>query len=192
LRLLVVSQYFWPEDFRINDLVAELCDRGHEVTVLTGKPNYPEGKTFPGYERDPGKYSKYHGASVVRVPMTTRGSGRAQLMLNYLTYAAGAAVFGSSRLHGKTFDAILVFEPSPVTVGLPAIALKKRYDWPIAFWVLDQWPDTLSAVGAVKSSFLLGAVGRLVKFIYSRCDLILAPTKSLARRIAEIAPRSRV
>src|SRR5258706_14890207 len=78
---------------------------------------------------------------------------------------------------------MFVFQVSPVTVGLPAIALRRLRGWPIAFWVLDQWPETLFAVGAVKSKTVLRLVGRLVAFIYARCDLILAPAKNLVARL---------
>ena len=183
MRLLVITQYFWPEDFRINELVSELIRRGHEVTVLTGKPNYPDGKVFPEFVERPDRFSTYFGAHVLRVPMLSRGRGRVSLFLNYLSYALSTTVFGILRLQGKQFDAIFVFEPSPITVGLPAIALRRLRRWPVAFWVLDQWPEALSAMGVVKSRVGLALAARLVSFIYSRCDLILAPSKSLVSRI---------
>ena len=185
MRLLVISQYFWPEDFRVNDLVSELIRRGHDVTVLTGRPNYPGGKVFPEFRRHPEQFSTYQGAPIVRVPILPRGTGSIRLVLNYLSYAASATVFGISWMRGRQFDAIFVFEVSPVTVGLPAIALRRLYGWPVAFWVLDQWPETLSAVGAVKSKIALDLIGRLVSFIYRRCDVVLAPSKSLVATIRD-------
>ncbi len=185
MRLLIVSQYFWPESFRINDLVSELIRRGHDITVLTGKPNYPDGKFFPEFLEHPEKFSTYEGARIVRVPILPRGKGALRLVLNYLSYALSATLFGIFRLRGEHFDAIFVFEPSPVTVGLPAIALRHLKQWPIAFWVLDQWPETLSAVGAIKSKTTLRLIGRLVSFIYARCDLILAQSKSLVTQIGK-------
>ena len=183
MRLLVVTQYFWPEDFRINDLVSEFVRRGHDVTVLTGRPNYPSGRVFSEFREQPGQFSTYEGARIMRVPMLARGRGAICLALNYLSFALSATVFGVLRLRADHFDAVLVFEPSPVTVGLPAIALRGLKKWPIAFWVLDQWPETLSAVGVIKSRFALRLIGRLVSFIYSRCDLILVPSKSLVTGI---------
>lgn len=183
MRLLIVSQYFWPENFRINDLVSELIRRGHEVTVLTGKPNYPDGKVFPKFLENPENFLIYEGANIVRVPIWARGSGRASLFLNYLSYALSASLFGMFHLRDKQFDAIFVFEPSPVTVGLPAIMLRRFKRCPIAFWVLDQWPETLAAIGVVKSRVVLRLVGWLVSFIYARCDLILAQSKSLMTQI---------
>lgn len=187
MRLLVISQYFWPEDFRINELVSELSRRGHAITVLTGQPNYPDGRIFPAFAENPARYAEYGGARVHRVPMLPRGRGAAGLVLNYSTFALSATAFGLWRLRGERFDAIFVFEPSPVTVGLPAIALRCRHGWPIAFWVLDQWPETLAAVGVVKSKALLGMVGRLVSYIYRRCDVILAQSRTLVGEIRKYA-----
>ena len=184
MRILVVSQYFWPEDFRINELVAELSTRGHEITVLTGKPNYPDGKIFADFRKSPQRFASYAGARVVRLPMLPRGQGKLRLLLNYLTFALSASVVGVTRLAGGHFDAIFVFEPSPITVGIPAVALRALRGWPIAFWVLDQWPESLAAVGIVRSERLLAIVGRLVRFIYTRCDIILSPSRRLEPRIA--------
>jgi glycosyltransferase involved in cell wall biosynthesis len=174
---------FWPENFRINDLVGELVRRGHEVTVLTGVPNYPEGDTFPEFRAAPGRFSQYEGARVVRVPMVTRGRSRFRLMLNYASFALSATVVGAWKLRRRKFDAIFVYEPSPVTVGIPAVFLRWLKSAPVAFWVLDLWPETLSAVGAIRSRWMLRLVGSLVSFIYNRCDLILAQSRSFIASI---------
>jgi len=184
LRILVVSQVFWPESFRINDLATELAARGHNVTVLTGVPNYPEGRVFDAYAKNPAAFERLDGVEIVRVPIATRGSSRPRLMLNYLTFAVSAATIGAWRLRSRRFDAIFVFEPSPVTVGIPAVVLRALKKAPIAFWVLDLWPETLEAVGEVRSPLALRMVGRIVSFIYARCDLILAQSKSFIPRIA--------
>ncbi len=86
LNILVVTQYFWPENMRINDLVRDFTEKGHSVTVLTGVPNYPEGKVFEAYKSAPGKFTEYHGARIVRVPMIPRGKRSIQLILNYLSF----------------------------------------------------------------------------------------------------------
>ncbi len=193
MRLLVVTQYFWPENFRINDLVAELVRRGHQVTVLTGLPNYPDGKVFPQFRADPGCYSRYEGADVIRVPMTPRGKGSLRLVLNYLTFAASASVMGPWKLRGRQFDAVFAYEPSPITVGLPAAVMRAVKRAPMAFWVQDLWPETLQAIGVVRARAGLHAVGKLVAFIYKRCDLILAQSRSFIPQIQKYtAPASRV
>ncbi len=179
MRVLVVSQYFWPENFRVNDLCAELVKRGHEVTILTGKPNYPNGEVFKEFLNSPKSFAQYKGGKVVRVPMLARGKNSAfKLILNYLTFAFSATFIGAWKLKGKQFDIIFVFEPSPITVGLPAIFLKKLKSAPVVFWVLDLWPETLEAVGVIKSKHALNIVGWLVSFIYNQSDLVLGQSKA--------------
>lgn len=184
MRILVVSQYFWPENFRVNDLVKEWTQRGHEVTVLTGIPNYPAGKVFEEYRKQPGAFAEFEGAQVLRVPMLPRGTGGLRLMLNYLSFVAGACSFGPWRLRGKPVDVIFVFEPSPVTVGIPAVWLGKIKKAPVVFWALDLWPETLAAVGVVRSPRVLGWVGHLVRFIYNHCTLVLGQSRGFLGSIA--------
>lgn len=184
LRILVVSQYFWPENFRINDLVKEWLQRGHEVTVLTGIPNYPDGLVFEEYRREPESFSNFEGADIIRVPTMARGTGRLRLVLNYVSFALVASCFGLWRLRNKPADVIFVFEPSPVTVGLPAVWLSKIKRAPIIFWVLDIWPETLAALGVVRSTKVLGWVGQIVRFIYNRCTLVLGQSRGFLGGIA--------
>jgi glycosyltransferase involved in cell wall biosynthesis len=179
LRVLVVSQYFWPENFRINELVTELVRRGHRLTVLTGKPNYPDGVVFSDYRANPAAFNEFHGARVVRVPMWPRGSGPLSLICNYASFAALATVFGAWRLRMQPYDVIFVFGASPVTVGFPAIALRRLKRAPLLFWVLDQWPETLAAVGIIKSPVLLRLVGTMVSYIYNRSDVVLAQSRAM-------------
>lgn len=173
MRLLVVSQYFWPETFRINDLVVELIRRGHEVTVLTSLPNYPGGVVFPEFRSAPGRFSRFEGAEVIRVPLIPRGKGGLRLAANYLSFVVTGCTAGVWRLRGRRFDRIIVFSASPITGALPAIALRRLKRAPIALWILDLWPESLSAVGAVKAEWVLWLVGVLVRFIYRCSDLIL-------------------
>lgn len=187
LQILVVSQYFWPENFRINDLVAELRRRGHSVTVLTGLPNYPEGVVFPDFRRDPARFDSYEGAEVVRVPLVPRGKSGGQLALNFASFVLAAATIGAWRLRGRQFDAIFVFQVSPITLCLPAIVIGKIKRIPLVIWVLDLWPDTLSAVGAVRSPLVLSLVNRMVTFIYRSSDLILAQSRAFLPSISKAA-----
>lgn len=183
MQLLVVSQYFWPENFRINELVATLIERGHEVTVLTGVPNYPSGRVDEAFRRDPKAFADYRGARIVRVPMRPRGQGALSLMRNYWSFVFWASLLGPWRLRGQRFDAIFVYEISPVTVALPAIALRRGKRAPLLMWVLDLWPDTLAAVGVVRSPQVLRMVGWLVRFIYRRCDRILVQSRAFAENV---------
>ena len=184
MNILIVSQYFWPENFRVNDLALSLKQKGHSVTVLTGKPNYPDGNFFDGYWAFSNSEEDFHGIRVRRVPLVSRGSSKGlRLALNYFSFAFFASLLGPFYCREK-YNAIFVFEPSPITVGLPAIVLKKLTGTPIFFWVLDLWPESLSATGAVSSAFILKAVGGLVRFIYSRCDRILVSSKGFVNRVS--------
>jgi len=185
VRILIVSQYFWPEHFRINDVVQEFVKRRHDITVLTGYPNYPGGTVFEEFRKTPSVFSHFSGANVCRVPLLARGQGGVCLALNYLSFMLSAAVLGPLRLRGQGFDIIFVFEPSPVTVGIPALVLSKLKKAPVVFWVLDLWPETLSAVGVVQSRYFLKVIGWLVRFIYNRCKLVLGQSKGFLESIAK-------
>lgn len=184
MRILVVTQYFWPENFRINDLVKEWGQRGHQVTVLTGIPNYPTGKVFDAYLEYPSEFAQYEGARIFRIPMISRGTRRVHLVLNYVSFVLGGCIWGPWRLRGVQADLIFVYEPSPVTVGLPAIMLSKIKKAPVVFWALDLWPETLAAIGVVRSPLVLGWVGQVVRFIYNHCTLVLGQSRGFLSSIA--------
>ena len=190
MRLLIVSQYFWPENFRINDLVEEMARRGHEVTVLTGAPNYPEGRIFPAYRADARVFARFGNVPVVRVPVVPRGRSNVRLVLNYLSFALSASLLGAWKLRGRSYDAIFVFQTSPITAALPAILLRRLKRAPVLMWILDLWPDTLAAIGVVRSPRLLALVGRLVRFVYRRCDRILVQSRAFEPRVTALAGTS--
>lgn len=183
-RLLIVSQYFWPENFRVNDLVAELLLRGYAITILTGIPNYPNGHIYPDFLSQPSRFSQFNGAKIIRAPMITRGNGGIRLVLNYISFAISASFVGALRLSRQPFDAIFVFQPSPITVALPAVLLRYITKTPLILWVQDLWPESLQALGVVNSLSLLSVIRSLVHFIYRRCDLILAQSKGFVPQIA--------
>ncbi|SFQ98692.1 glycosyltransferase family 4 protein [Desulfoscipio geothermicus] len=177
MNILVVTQYFWPESFRINDLALSLRKKGHEVTVLTGIPNYPSGSFFPGYGFLKPRYQDYHGIKIIRVPLIPRGKGQGwRLAINYLSFTLSASFLAPFYCR-KKYDLIFVCQYSPVTVGIPAIVLKKLKDIPIMFWIQDLWPESLSATGVVRSLWVLRMVGKLVNFIYQNCNLILVQSR---------------
>jgi len=162
-----------------------MAGRGHQVTVLTGIPNYPGGKFFPGYGFTRKKGQNYKGIKVVRVPLIPRGKGgHIRLALNYFSFAFISSLLGPIKCR-DAYDVIFVYEPSPITVGLPAIIMKKLKSAPIMFWVQDLWPESLSATGAVRSIFIMKAVEMLVRFIYSHCDRILVQSKSFIDAIVQ-------
>ena len=193
MRILVLSQYFWPENFRINDVVEGLTSRGHAVTVYTGLPNYPGGSFFEGYGWLGPFRQQFKQAAVRRVPLIPRGrSGSLRLGLNDLSHACTATVLAPFQVRGE-FDAILVSEPSPMTIGVPARALRALKGAPLLFWVQDLWPESLSATGAVRSRALLALVDRLIKWIYRGCDRVLVQSEAFVASVqAHGVPRERI
>ncbi len=191
MRILVVTQYFWPESFRVNDLVQAWGERGHQVTVLTGLPNYPAGRLFDGYSwRGPYRGS-FGGARLQRVPLVPRGPRRgARLALNYLSFAAAASILGPLVLRDR-FDVAFVYAPSPITACIPALWLKTLRGTPVALWVQDLWPDNLAATGAVRSPAVLRAVGALTRWIYRRCDLLLVQSPAFVAAVRRVWPEAR-
>jgi colanic acid biosynthesis glycosyl transferase WcaI len=191
MKILIISQYFWPENFRINDLVGELVSRGHDVSVLTGKPNYPSGKVFNDFRRNPKGFERYSGATIYRAPMLARGTGALRLILNFLSFAIGASLYGALRLKGQQFDIVFVYEPSPVTVGLPGVLISRVKKIPMVFWVQDLWPETLVALNVVRSRAVLAAIESLVGFIYNRSALVLGQSHGFLGSIAKYCKESK-
>ena len=144
MRILIVSQYFWPENFSINAIAKYLVDQGHKVDVLTGIPNYPQGKAYDGYGLFKNLHQEHEGISISRVWMKTRGQkgGDKRLILNYLSYAFSASLAMLGKL-GKKYDATFVYEMSPITQAYPALFLRRLKKVPMCLYVGDLWPDTL-------------------------------------------------
>lgn len=191
MRLLVLSQYFWPENFRVNDLVSALAQRGHDITVLTGLPNYPDGHIFPEYRAAPERFSSYEGTQVVRVPLLPRGRGAVRLALNYLSFVVTASTLGAWRLRGRRFDAVFVYQPSPITSCLPALVIGRLKRAPVMMWTLDLWPEALSVMGVVRSPVLLRLVGWLVTFIYRRCEFVLGTSRAFEQNVTHYSGDSK-
>ncbi|WP_324730739.1 glycosyltransferase family 4 protein [Pseudomonas paeninsulae] len=190
LKVLIVSQYFWPENMRINDLAEGLIQRGHEVTVLTGWPNYPEGRVFEDYRRSPEQYAEYRGAKIVRVPFVPRGKRSITLILNYVSFFVSGSVLGSWKLRGKEFDAIFVYAVSPIMSAIPALVIGKLKRVPVFIWVLDLWPETLKAVGVLGNARLLALVGKGVSWIYNRADYLLLQSKAFTASVTQYCTRA--
>jgi colanic acid biosynthesis glycosyl transferase WcaI len=183
LRILIVSQYFWPESFRVNELVSELVARGHDVTVLTGLPNYPSGKIFLDYRKNAKNFQQYGGASIVRVPVIPRGQNRILLALNYLSFVLFGSTVGVWKLRRERYDVVFSFLVSPITAALPALLIGRLKKAPATIWILDLWPETLSALGVVRSRFILGCVGSLVSFIYRRSARIFVQSQAFVSSV---------
>lgn len=186
LKVLVVSHYFWPESFRINQVVNDLSSGGAEVVVLTGFPNYPDGKTFEGYRSwKPMIEDHPNGYEIVRVPVVPRGrSGAFRLFLNYVTFVVSGVLFGSILLRGRRFDVQFVYCTTPVIQGFVGLWFKWLKQAPVVLWVQDIWPRALAATGYIKSPLQLKLIGRAVTALYRGCDLILGQSHSFVRLIA--------
>ncbi len=193
MKILIVTQYFWPEDFRINETISFLTSRNHEVSVLTGKPNYPEGFIFPEYKENPSSFSNYFGAKIYRIPIIVRGKSKIRLALNYLSFIISGTIYGILKFRKTNFDVIFVYEPSPITVGIPAIAISKFTNTPVVFWALDLWPETLEALEIIKSKFMISFFKRVANYIYNNCHLVLCQSRSFVSNITQyVSDRSRV
>lgn len=173
MKVLFVSQYFYPENFKGNDIVFDLVHKGHEVTVLTGKPNYPNGAFFDGYTFFNKSEEFINGARVIRTPLYPRKNGNGlNLVLNYFSFVFFSYFTCLFRLKGK-FDIIFVQQLSPVTMALPGIWMKRRLRIPLVLWVLDLWPDSVIAASSFKNGIVIKILNKLVKYIYNQSDIIL-------------------
>jgi colanic acid biosynthesis glycosyl transferase WcaI len=150
---------------------------------MTGKPNYPSGKFYKGYNFLNRRAEVHNNIEIIRTPLFSRGSGNSfRLIANYLSFAFFASFTSLFRVKGK-YDIIFVFEPSPITVGIPAILLKKKLKVPIFFWVLDLWPESAESFGKILYRFNIKFLNSLVKFIYRNCDKIFISSRSFSESI---------
>ena len=183
MRLLVVSHYFWPENFRINDLVQEFIRRGHQVTVLTANTNGVDQLALEQYENSPGSFKSFKGAQVIRVPVVRRDGSIFRLLLNYSSFLITSLTLGLRKLKGEQFDVVFVYQPSPITAGIPGLFFGRLTGAPVVLWVLDLWPDVLSTVTQIQSRYILGLARAITKFIYKRCSLILIQSRAFRRSV---------
>ena len=185
MRILLVTQYFYPEVFKSNDLAFELAKRGHHVDALVGIPNYPDGKYFKGYGIFKKRHEVVNGVNVYRVFQTPRGKGGWRLPVNYFTFV----IFGCLRVlfqfaWKKKYDCIIGHEPSPIFQAYPALLLRKLRKVPFYYWIMDLWPDAMKSGGGVKNQKLLDNVDKLVKGIYRQTDKILITSERFREPIA--------
>ncbi len=188
----MVSQYFFPENFRINEIVWKLRVKGVDIEVLTGKPNYPNGTIYRGYQACGCARDYINGVNISRVPLIPRGMGVVSLVFNYISFVISALVFSPWMLRGRHFDAIFVFAPSPILQAIPAIGLGWLKRCPVLLWVQDLWPESLSATGYVKNPVALNAVRYLVGWIYRRVDLLLVQSRAFIPKVRTLAGNTRI
>jgi len=187
MKLLIVSQYFWPESFRINDVAQTLSAKGIEVEVLTGKPNYPGGNVFPGYRAWGCSREIHQGFNINRIPLLARGNGGWRLALNYLSFVVSGLLFAPWMLRSKKFDVIFIYAPSPILQAIPAIFIGWLKGCPVVLWVQDLWPESLAATGHVSNRPILKMVEWVVRFIYRHADLLLVQSRAFEAPIRALA-----
>ena len=182
MKILVVCQYFYPEEFKVNELVEGLLKRGNEVTVLTGKPTYPRGPYPEGYKFWGVQKENYKGAKVIRLPEMTRGSGGiigvARSLFSFLM---------SSTWYAKHNDidaeAILCFQLSPVTMANAALIYQKKLNVKLVHWVQDLWPESVIATTPIKRGPVIKLLEKFVTKIYKKSDTILIQSKAFEESI---------
>ena len=187
MRVLIVSQYYWPESFRINDVAKTLVEKDIEVEVLTGKPNYPRGIIFNGYRAWSCQSELHDGIRINRIPLIPRSNGGLRLALNYLCFILSGLLFSPWLLRSNKFDVIFVPGLSPILQAIPAIFLGWLKGCPVVLWVQDLWPESLSATGYVKNKFILKLVERVVRFIYRHVDLLLVQSEAFIAPVSALA-----
>lgn len=179
--LLVVSQYFYPEQFRINDICEEWMNRGYHVTVLTAIPNYPQGRFYSGYGYSKKRTEKYKGIDIIRIPVIPRGRNSLTLLLNYISFVISGLLW---MFFTKTkADYVFVYEVSPMTQALPGVWYAKKKKVPCYLYVMDLWPENVMYVTGLRNKYILSLITRMVDYIYKNCNIIFTSSKSFIEAI---------
>lgn len=173
MKILVVTQYFWPEEFRINDICEGLVEKGHDVEVLTGLPNYPKGKLFKGYSFFSRGVKEYKNIKINRCYLVERGQNNfIKLALNYISFVI-SSLFHIPKFIGKKFDNIFVFQISPITTAIPAIILSKIKRVPSSIYIQDLWPETFYSIVNIKNKTIQKIFKKMCIKIYNSFDQLL-------------------
>lgn len=183
MKILVVSQYFWPEEFRINDICKGLIEEGHEVDVLTAIPNYPRGEYFEGFSLLERGEKNYEGINVRRCFCVPRGkNSKLKLIFNYISFALSSTFHIPFILKHK-YDKVLVYQLSPITMAIPAIILKKIKKIPMDMYILDLWPESLLSTVNIGSKKIKDAMFKFCKKIYKQADRIYITSKGFKKKL---------
>jgi glycosyltransferase involved in cell wall biosynthesis len=155
--------------------------------MVTGLPNYPGGKYFPGYRLLCGPWrEEWNGIQIIRIPLLSRGRSRLRLALNYVSFAIAGALLVPLRLKGK-YDIVFCWMPSPITQTIPAIVASRYHQTPFILWVLDLWPDSITASGMARNARLVALAGALTRWVYRQCDLIIGSSRRFEAHITAVA-----
>ena len=181
--ILVVSQYFYPEQFRINDMCQEWIKRGYKVTVLTGIPNYPQGKFYTGYGYIKKRQETWEGINVIRIPLIPRGKNALGLVLNYFSFLVSG--FFWNLVTNVDADYVFIFGISPLTQALIGTRYAKRHSIPCCLYVQDLWPENVESVTGIHNEFVLRPIGKMMNSIYRDCSILFATSESMVKKIQE-------
>jgi len=179
--ILVIAQYFYPEQFRINDICTEWVKRGYKVTVVTGIPNYPQGKYYDGYGLFKKRKETYNGMEIIRIPLIPRGNNAIMLALNYLSFVVSG--FFWKMFTKIKADYVFIFEVSPMTQALPGVWYAKKRKIPCYLYVQDLWPENVEIITGIKNKKIIGAIGKMVDYIYRGCTRIFTTSESFVKSI---------
>ena len=185
MNILVVSQSFYPDTFASNETVRILVERGHKVTVLTGLPDYTTSEIPGEYKHGKNRHQFYCGAEVFRVPTIARKHGPVWRSLNYLSFVWNGCR-AAKKWDWEDFDIIYVWEVSPVTMGLPAISLKKRFKKPLFLYCMDIWPECVKAMGFKEGTVFYKVINEISRYIYNQCDHIAVSSKPFFDYLEEV------
>lgn len=185
--ILVITQYFYPEPFRINDMCLEWVKRGYRVTVLTGIPNYPQGEFYDGYSKKKRRTENWNGVEIIRIPLIPRGHSVVKLLLNYLSFVkSGRKWVRHTKLKA---DYVFTFEVSPMTQALIGVWYSKKFKTPNYLYVQDLWPENVEIVTGITNPLIIRPICKMVDYIYKNCTKILATSPSfveeIQKRVAE-------
>ena len=184
MKILFVCQYFYPETFRGNDIAFHLAEEGHDVHVVTGIPNYPNGKFFSGYGLFKKRHEVINGVKVTHLPIVPRGeNNKIMLMFNYFSYLIVGWIWMFFHALWHKYDMVFCQQLSPVTMSSPAVLYKKLRKVPLYTWVLDLWPESLTAAGGINNEYILGFFDWFVKSEYKNSDKILTSSRSFDQSI---------
>jgi glycosyltransferase involved in cell wall biosynthesis len=184
-KILIVSQYFYPEQFRVNDIAASLVKKGYEVTVLTGLPNYPKGSFFKGFNWfNLKKETQYEGVKIIRLPIWPRGKNKFSLILNYLSFLWLGNIWAI--LTNKKFDLVFTYGISPILQGEIANTYAKRHHVPSFLYLMDFWPYSIEAVDGIKNKSLLKFIKDWSLKIYKKSNKILISSEGYRQDLIDL------
>ncbi len=175
MKILIISQYYWPENSRVTDIAESLYREGNNVTVLTGLPNYPQGYIYEGYKHGENRKQIHNGVNIIRAKLIERRHDTFHRLLNYYSFPHYANKLVNKL--DKDFDVVLAMEESPIMLVKPAIKYAKKYNKKVIMYEMDLWPESLLAGGIKKDSFIYNHYKKISAKIYSQMDKILVSTK---------------